>query len=66
VKSIFTKKFGFKENNPDKGLNNFHKILNEIADADLNEKKVNVIQKISSDKKLVDLIFEAFSIVESL
>ena len=61
VFEVIKKEFGFKEKNPDKGLNNFHKILSKIADADLNQKKVNVIQKISSDKKLVDLIFESFS-----
>jgi len=61
IYSIISKEFGLKENNPDKGLNNFHKILNEIPDTELNQKKVNVIQKISNDKILVNLIFESFS-----
>ena len=61
IYEIILKEFQLKENNPDKGLNNFHKILNQIPDTELNQKKVNVIQKISSDKKLVNLIFDSFS-----
>jgi len=61
IYEIISKEFELKEDNPDKGLNDFHKILKDIPDTELNQKKVNVIQKISNNKNLVDLIFESFS-----
>jgi sporadic carbohydrate cluster 2OG-Fe(II) oxygenase len=53
--------FELGERNPDVGLNNFHIILKNISDVDLNKKKVEVIKKISNDHKLVDLIYDSFS-----
>ena len=53
--------FELKENNPTIGLNNFHKLSNNLSEVDLNQKKINVIKKISQDPKLVDLIFNFFS-----
>ncbi len=61
IYKIITEEFNYNEQNPEIGLNNFHKILSELSDTDLNQKKVNVIQKISSDNSLVDLIFESFA-----
>ena len=52
--------FGIDEENPEIGLNSFHKLVNNIADTELNQKRVNIIQKISNDKKLVELIYESF------
>ena len=60
IYEIILKEFELEEQDPDIGLNNFHKILKQITDSELNQKKVNVIQKISGDKKLVNLIFESF------
>ena len=60
IYKIIKKEFNFDEENPEIGLNNFHKIVKNLSDVDLNQKKINVIQKISSDKKLVDLIYNSF------
>ena len=60
IYEIITKEFGFDEQNPEIGLNNFHKLVKNLSDTDLNQKRVNVIQKISSDEKLVDLIYDSF------
>jgi sporadic carbohydrate cluster 2OG-Fe(II) oxygenase len=61
IYKIIKEEFNFEEINPDIGLNNFHKTMKDITDVDLNKKKVDVIQKISSDEKLVDLIYGSFS-----
>ena len=52
--------FNIDEKNPEFGLNNFHKLVKNIPDTELNQKRVNVIQKISSDEKLVELIYKSF------
>ena len=61
VYKIVKKVFSLKETNEQKGLNFFHKYLKNLSDVELNAKKVEVINLISVDKKLVDLIFDAFS-----
>ncbi len=61
IYKIITQEFNYNEQNPEIGLNNFHKILSKLSDADLNQKKVNVIKKISNDNSLVDLIFVSFA-----
>jgi len=60
VYKIITDEFNFEQINPELGLNNFHKIVKNLSDTELNKKKVEVIQKISSDKNLVDLIYNSF------
>ena len=59
--NIIREEFNINEKNPEIGLNNFHNIVKDLSDTELNQKKVNVIQKISSNKLLVDLIFNSFS-----
>ena len=59
--NIISEEFNINEKNPEIGLNNFHNIVKDLSDTELNQKKVNVIQKISSNKLLVDLIFNSFS-----
>ena len=52
--------FQIDEKNPEIGLNSFHKLVKNLDDTELNQKRVNVIQKISNDKKLVELIYSSF------
>lgn len=52
--------FKIDEKDPEKGLNSFHKLVKNLDDTELNQKRVNVIQKISNDKKLVELIYGSF------
>lgn len=54
------KEFNLKEKNIAKGLNNFHELSKNINDADLNQKKMNVIHKISTDHQLVEFIYKSF------
>ena len=61
IYSEIKKEFNLEEDNPEIGLNNFHKLSKNISETDLNQKKINVIGKISSNKKLVDLIFNSYS-----
>ncbi|MDC1169952.1 hypothetical protein OAT35_01110 [Candidatus Pelagibacter sp.] len=61
IYKVITQEFNYNEQNPEIGLNNFHKILSKLSDADLNQKKVNIIKKISNDNSLVDLIFVSFA-----
>ena len=61
VYKVVKKVFNLKEKNENKGLNYFHKHLKNLSDIELNAKKVEVINQISNDKKLVDIIFDAFS-----
>tara|TARA_E500000331_G_scaffold357800_1_gene421037 strand:- start:182 stop:967 length:786 start_codon:yes stop_codon:yes gene_type:complete len=61
VYKVIKKEFNFDEENPQVGLNNFHKIVKNISEIELNQKKINVIKKISSNIKLVDLIYNSFS-----
>ncbi len=61
VYKVVKKVFNLNEKNENKGLNYFHKHLKNLSDIELNAKKVEVINQISNDKKLVDIIFDAFS-----
>ncbi len=61
IYKIVKEVFELKEANISKGLNYFHKYTKNVKDAELNSKKIEVIKRISNDKKLVDLIFHSFS-----
>ncbi len=51
--------FGIKNNNPDYVLNNFHKVVKNLGEVELNEKKVKLIRSISKSEMLVELIFKS-------
>ena len=61
VYSFISEEFELDEEDIDKGLNNFHKLVKNISDIDLNKKKVEDIKKISNNLELVDLIYQSFS-----
>ena len=61
VYKTVSEEFKLEEKDPEKGFNNFHKLIKNIPATKLNQKKVDVIKKISTDSKLVDLIFNSFS-----
>lgn len=54
------KVFKYNPKNIDDGLDNFHKYLKNLKDTELNEKKVKLIKKISTNKILVNLLFKSF------
>ena len=54
-----TKNFLVSEKNEEIGFNNFHKILSNLDETTLNEKKVSLINEISKDENLVNLIYES-------
>lgn len=57
----FTKdKFDIKNTNIKESFDNFHNLTSDLNDAQLNEKKVNLIKDISANKALVDLIYKSF------
>ena len=60
IYNVITDEFDIQEKNPEIGLNNFHKILKNLEDTELNQKKINVIQKISKNENLVQLVYESF------
>ena len=53
------KTFSISEKNEEIGFNNFHKILSNLDETTLNEKKVSLINEISKDENLVNLIYES-------
>ena len=53
------KTFSISEENEEIGFNNFHKILSNLDETTLNEKKVSLIDEISKDENLVNLIYES-------
>lgn len=55
VKKIFS----IKHKNPDYVLNNFHKIVKNLGEVELNDKKVKLIKSISKSEKLAELIFKS-------
>ena len=61
VYEIIVDVFKLKEKDVSKGLNFFHNSTKHINDADLNSKKLEVINRISYNQNLVDLIFDSFS-----
>ena len=57
------KKLSLYLKNEEIGFNNFHKILSNLDETTLNEKKVSLINEISKDEKtLVNLIYESLKV----
>ena len=52
--------FNIRENNPTKGLNNFHKLINKLNDGELNEKRVKLINAITNECNAGYKIFKIF------
>lgn len=52
--------FKLKENNPEIGLNNFHKLMGKISKKDLNSKRKKLIWNVTKKIKFKKIIFETF------
>ena len=52
--------FKIKEPNPEIGLNNFHKYTSDMNDGELNEKRVDLIHKITNECDAGQKIFKIF------
>ena len=61
IYEIVAEEFNLDEQDPEIGFNNFHNLVKNLLDTELNKKKVNIIKKISNNHKLVDLIFSSFA-----
>ena len=57
VKKIFK----IKENDPNIGLNNFHKLVGKISDKDLNEKRKKLIHQITNKIDFGDILYKSFN-----
>ena len=54
------KVFKLKEINPEKGLNNFHKIVGKLSNKDLNSKRKKLIANVTKKINFGEIIFKTF------
>jgi sporadic carbohydrate cluster 2OG-Fe(II) oxygenase len=52
--------FKLKEINPEKGLNNFHKIVGKLSNKDLNSKRKKLIENVTKKINFGEIIFKTF------